>query len=103
MELAWPNSLGCASSSNSFGALGCDLARQVRFAQRNSWYSISESLEAVLYPRVLGLGRIETTEPLRSNGMFHGLAGLPGYPDLTTLRRFCRAALKSVLAHSRCR
>ena len=37
---------------------------------------------------VLGLGRIETTEPLRHNGVFHYLAGLPGYPDATTLRRF---------------
>jgi hypothetical protein len=64
------------------------LARQIRFAQRNNWYSISESLEALLYPLVLGLGRIETTEPLRSNGVFHCLAGLPGYPDATTLRRF---------------
>ena len=64
------------------------LARHIRFAQRNNWYSISESLEALLDPLVLGLGRIETTEPLRSNGVFHCLAGLPGYPDATTLRRF---------------
>src|SRR2546426_6389081 len=64
------------------------LWRHVRFAQRNNRYSISESLEALLYPLVLGLGRIETTEPLRSNGVFHYLAGLPGYPDATTLRRF---------------
>src|SRR2546427_9523003 len=68
--------------------LRCALARQIRFAQRNNRYSISESLEALLYPLVLGLGRIETTEPLRSNGVFHYLAGLPGYPDATTLRRF---------------
>jgi len=64
------------------------LARQIRFAQRNNRYSVSESLEALLYPLVLGLGRIETTEPLRHNGVFHYLAGLPGYPDATTLRRF---------------
>jgi hypothetical protein len=64
------------------------LARNIRFAQRNNWYSVSESLEALLYPRVLGLGRIETTEPLRHNGVFHYLAGLPGYPAATTLRRF---------------
>ena len=37
------------------------LSRQVRFPQRNNRYSISESLEALLYPLVLGLGRIETT------------------------------------------
>ncbi len=64
------------------------MARHIRFAQRNNCYSISESLEALLYPLVLGLGRIETTEPLRYNGVFHYLAGLPGYPDATTLRRF---------------
>lgn len=63
-------------------------SRHIRFVQRNNRYSISESLEALLYPLVLGLGRIETTEPLRSNGVFHYLAGLPGYPDATTLRRF---------------
>src|SRR5712692_6339912 len=64
------------------------LSRQVRFPQRNNRYSISESLEALLYPLVLGLGRIETTEPLRYNGVFHSLAGLPGYPEATSLRRF---------------
>jgi len=64
------------------------LWRHVRFAQRNNRYSISESLEALLYPLILGLGRIETTEPLRHNGVFHYLAGLPGNPDATILRRF---------------
>ncbi len=64
------------------------LWRQVRFVQRNNRYSVSESLKALLYPLVLGLGRIETTEPLRSNGVFHYLAGLSGYPNATTLRRF---------------
>lgn len=63
-------------------------ARHIRFVQRNNRYSISECLEALIYPLVLGLGRIETTEPLRANGVFHYLAGLPGYPEATTLRRF---------------
>lgn len=63
-------------------------SRHIRFAQRNHRYSSSESLEALLYPLILGLGRIETTEPLRYHGVFHSLAGLPGYPDATTLRRF---------------
>ena len=63
-------------------------SQRIRFAQRNNRYSVSKSLEALLYPLVLGLGRIETTEPLRSNGVFHYLAGLSGYPDATTLRRF---------------
>src|SRR5215472_10481878 len=64
------------------------LADHIRFAQRNNRYSMSESLEALLYPMVLGLGRIETTEPLRHHGVFHYLAGLPGYPEATSLRRF---------------
>jgi hypothetical protein len=64
------------------------LWRHVRFTQRNNRYSISQSLKALLYPLVLGLGRIETTEPLRYNGVFHYLAGLPGYPEATSLRRF---------------
>ena len=68
-------------------------SRHIRFIQRNNRYSISESLKALLYPLVLGLGRIETTEPLRSNGVFYYLAGMPGYPDATTLRRFLQRLL----------
>jgi hypothetical protein len=64
------------------------LSDHIRFVRRNSRYSISESLEALIYPLILGLGRIETTEPLRYNGVFHYLAGLPGYPAATSLRRF---------------
>lgn len=63
-------------------------SRDIRFVQRNNRYSISESLQAFLYPLILGLGRIETTEPLRHNGVFHYLVGLPGYPEATSLRRF---------------
>lgn len=62
----------------------------IRFAQRNQRYSISEHLIALLYPLILGLGRIETTEPLRRNGVFQYLAGLRSYPEATTLRRFLR-------------
>jgi hypothetical protein len=64
------------------------LSDHIRWAPRNNRYSVSESLEALLYPLILGLGRIETTEPLRYNGVFHYLAGLPGYPAATSLRRF---------------
>ncbi len=71
------------------------LWRHVRFAQRNNRYSISESLKALLYPLVLGLGRIETSEPLRYNGVFHYLAGLPGYPEATSLRRFLQRFARS--------
>jgi hypothetical protein len=62
--------------------------RWVRFPQRNNNYSISEMIEALLYPLILGLGRVATTEPLRRNGVFQYLAGLPRYPQATTLRRF---------------
>jgi len=62
--------------------------RWVRFSQRNADYSVGEMIEALLYPLLLGLGRVETTEPLRRNGVFQYLAGLPRYPEATTLRRF---------------
>jgi hypothetical protein len=81
---------GVALVEHFFRRLGLRgaLARQIRFAQRNNRYSISESVEPLLYPLILGLGRIETTEPLRHNGVFHYLAGLPGYPEAASLRRF---------------
>jgi hypothetical protein len=62
----------------------------VHFPQRNNTYSIPEMLLALLYPIILGLERIETTELLRHNGVFQALTGLPAYPDPTALRRFLR-------------
>lgn len=62
----------------------------VRFPQRNNTYSIPEMLLALLYPIILGLGRLDTTELLRQNGVFQMLTGLPAYPDPTALRRFLR-------------
>jgi DDE family transposase len=62
----------------------------VRFPQRNNAYSIPEMLLALLYPIILGLGRLDTTELLRQNGVFQMLTGLPAYPDPTALRRFLR-------------
>lgn len=64
------------------------LAHHVRFDQRNNRYAVSESLLALLYPIILGLGRIETTRLLQHNGVFQYLTGLPTYPDPQTLRRF---------------
>lgn len=64
------------------------LAHQVRFAQRNNRYTISESLLAVLYPIILGIGRLDATRLLQQNGVFQYLTGLPVYPDPQTLRRF---------------
>ncbi len=62
----------------------------VRFPQRNNAYSIPEMLLALLYPMILGLGRLEATELLRRNGVFQVLTGLPAYPNSTSLRRFLR-------------
>jgi len=62
----------------------------VRFSQRNNSYTTAEMLLALLYPIILGLGRLETTELLRRNGVFQTLVGLPAYPDPTALRRFLR-------------
>lgn len=64
------------------------LTQEVRLAQRNNRYSVGEMLLALLYPMILGLERIETTQLLRQNGVFQYLTGLPSYPDATTLRRF---------------
>ena len=64
------------------------VASEVRLAQRNTRYSVGQMLLALLYPMILGLGRIETTRLLRQNGVFQYLTGLPSYPDATTLRRF---------------
>jgi len=64
------------------------VATDLRIAQRNNRYSVGEMLLALLYPIILGLERIETTQLLRQNGVFQYLTGLPRYPNATTLRRF---------------
>ena len=64
------------------------LTQSIRFQQLNNRYSISDSMLAILYPIILGLGRIETNILLQQNGVFQYLASLPTYPDPTTLRRF---------------
>ena len=64
------------------------LTQNIRFHQINNLYSISDSILSILYPIILGLGRIETNILLRQNGVFQYLANLPTYPDPTTLRRF---------------
>jgi hypothetical protein len=64
------------------------LTSQVRFAQRNARYSIGDMGLALLYPIFLGLERLEGTHLLTRNGVFQYVAGLPTYPNATTLRRF---------------
>jgi len=64
------------------------VAMDVRLVQRNNRYSVGEMLLALLYPMILGLERIETTQLLRQNGVFQYLTGLHAYPNPSTLRRF---------------
>jgi len=63
-------------------------SQMVRFVQRNNSYSIAETLLSLMYPMMLGLGRIDTSHLLKHNGVFQYLTGLPAYPNPTTLRRF---------------
>jgi hypothetical protein len=64
------------------------VAHDIRVVQRNNRYSVGEMLLAALYPMILGLERIETTQLLGQNGVYQYLTGLQSYPNPTTLRRF---------------
>jgi hypothetical protein len=64
------------------------LGQGLHLSQRNNRYSAGEMLLALVYPMVLGLERIESTQLLRQNGVFQYLTGLRSYPDATSLRRF---------------
>jgi len=64
------------------------LTRLLRQRERNSRYSFGELTLAVLYPILLGLGRLETTRLLRHNGVFQQITGLHTYPHPSSLRRF---------------
>ncbi len=77
------------------------LAMDVRIAQRNNRYSVGEMLLALLYPMILGLERIETTQLLRQNGVFQYLTGLHSYPNPSTLRRFLLRVAPTVLPQLR--
>jgi hypothetical protein len=77
------------------------IAREIRWVQRNNRYTVGEMLLALLYPMILGLERIETTQLLRQNGVFQYLTGLPSYPEATTLRRFLLRAAPPALAQVR--
>jgi len=77
------------------------LNQNLRFSQRNNRYSIAEEMLALLYPMILGLGRIETFHLLKHNGVFQYLTGLPAYPNPTTLRRFLMRIAPSTLCRLR--
>ena len=46
------------------------LTQATRLVQRNNRYSVGEMLLALLYPMILGLERIETTQLLRQMASF---------------------------------
>ena len=77
------------------------VANKLHFPQRNNRYSIGEMLLAFLYPMILGLERLETTQLLRQNGVFQYLTGLPNYPEATSLRRFLLRAAPQMLPRLR--
>ena len=64
------------------------LSRHLAYHRRNSDYSVSQMLLALIYPIILGLDRIETASLLSSNGSFQYLTGLQSFPNPQTLRRF---------------
>lgn len=77
------------------------LQRAVPFIQRNNHYSCSEIILSLIYPFILGLGRLESTKLLRHNGVFQYLTGLLIYPNPVTLRRFLIRMPQKVLQRLR--
>src|SRR2546426_11422382 len=55
------------------------VAKDVRLAQRNNRYTVSELLLAIIYPLILVLERIVTSLLLQPNLSFHYLIGLSHY------------------------
>jgi len=78
-----------------------EVAKKLQFKQRNNRYSIGEVLLAILYPMILGLERLETTQLLRHDGVFQYLTGRPSYRDATSLRRFLLCAATQMLPRLR--
>ena len=64
------------------------IAQSLRFRQRNLRYTVSDSLLAIIYPIILGLGRIESSGVLKRNKVFEYISRIAGYPNATTQRRF---------------
>jgi hypothetical protein len=63
-------------------------SQHIPYTQRNNDYTLSEMILALVYPMILGLGKIEVSALLKTNGVFQYLTGLPSFPNPTTLRRF---------------
>ncbi|MGQ9671655.1 MAG: transposase [Candidatus Aminicenantales bacterium] len=60
--------------------------QHLRFSSRNNRSSIAEGMLALIYPMVVGLSQIETTQLLKHNSVFQYLTGLSASPNPTTLR-----------------
>ncbi len=74
------------------------LSHDVQDARVRTRYSVGQMILAVLYPVVLGLGRLEAASLLRVNGIFQYLTGLPRFPNPSTLRRFLYQASAEMCA-----
>jgi hypothetical protein len=72
-------------------------AQKTDFPQRNNHYTVSEMIFSLMYPVILGIGRIEITSLLGNNGVFKLLTGLKSYPNPTTLRRFLLRGTEKLL------
>jgi hypothetical protein len=68
------------------------LSMSIPYPQRNNRYTLSEIILALIYPMVLGLGKIEVSALLKANSVFQYITRLPNFPDPTTLRRFLTRA-----------
>src|SRR5207245_7722317 len=64
------------------------LARHLAYPRRNSDYSVSQMLLALIYPIILGLDRIEYEKILLAYGSFQYLLGLTNFHDSNYLYPF---------------
>jgi hypothetical protein len=65
-----------------------EMSHFIHLPKRNVVYYTSELIISLLYPVIFGLERIEATQFLKYNGLFHFLTGLKSHPNVTTIRRF---------------
>src|SRR5258708_33379597 len=62
------------------------LTRHLRYRRRNQDYQLSQMILSLVYPIILGLGRLGAALLLRSNGTLRYLAGLPSYTSAQHLQ-----------------
>jgi hypothetical protein len=80
------------------------VARHLSYPRRNHRYSGSQMILGLVYPIILGLGRMDRIEAasfLRSNATLQYLTGVPNFPDPQILRRFLLHAPTELRAHER--